>query len=90
MLIITNIHDFHYFIVFRYHIIKSNISFFHYISNIIYPANYISTASIGYTLFELNCGYHLRMLYKNNVNFRFKLKLVEKLSAELRKLMIIY
>ena len=51
--------------------------------------NNAKNASTGHTLFELNCGYHPRMLYKEKVNFRFKLKLANKLSAELRKLMIV-
>ena len=51
--------------------------------------NNAKNASSGYTLFELNYGYHPRMSYKNDVNLCFKSKLVDKLSAELRKLIII-
>ena len=29
----------------------------------------VINASIGYTLFELNCGYHLYVSYKENLNF---------------------
>ena len=46
--------------------------------------NNTKNTSIGHILFELNCGYHLRMSYKKKVNFRFKSKSVDKLSAELR------
>ena len=40
-------------------------------------------------LFELNYGYNSKMLYKEKVNPRFKSKSADKLSAELRELMII-
>ena len=40
--------------------------------------------------FELNCGYHLQMMYKEEVNSYSKSKSANKLSAELRKLMIVY
>ena len=46
-------------------------------------------ASSGHTPFELNLGYHPRMLYKDDVNFCSKSKSADKLSTELRKLMII-
>ena len=42
----------------------------------------------GHTPFELNCGYHPRMSYKDNVNLRSKFKLTDKLSTKLRELMI--
>ena len=51
--------------------------------------NNAKNASTGHTLFELNCGYHPRMLYKEEVNSCFKSKLAVELSAELRELMIV-
>ena len=46
-------------------------------------------ASTGHTLFELNCGYHPRMLYKDDVDSYFQSKSADQLSAELRELMIV-
>ena len=46
-------------------------------------------ASIGHTPFELNCGYHTWMSFKEKVNPHFKLKLADKLSAELKDLMCV-
>ena len=47
--------------------------------------NNAKNASIGYTPFELNCGYHPRILYEEEeiLNPRFKSKTVEELSSEL-------
>ena len=39
--------------------------------------------------FELDCGYHPRMLYKNNVNPCSRSKSADNLSAKLRELMIV-
>ena len=47
-------------------------------------------ASMGHTPFELNCGYHSRMSYKEGVNPRSQSKSVDKLAKELRELMIVY
>ena len=52
--------------------------------------NNAKNASTGHTPFELNCGYHFRMLYKDNVNLCFKSKLADKVSAKLRESMIVY
>ena len=46
-------------------------------------------ASTGHTPFELNYGYHPWMSYKEEVNPCSKSKLVDKLSAKLRELMIV-
>ena len=46
-------------------------------------------ASTGHMLFKLNCGYHPRMSYKEDINSHSQSKLADKLSAELRKLMIV-
>ena len=51
--------------------------------------NNAKNASTGYTPFELNCGYHPRMSYKEDVDSRFQSKSADKLSAELRELMIV-
>ena len=51
--------------------------------------NNAKNASTSHTLFELNCGYHPRMSYKEEVNSRSKSKSVDELSAELRELMIV-
>ena len=51
--------------------------------------NSAKNASTGHMPFELNCGYHPRMSYKEDVNPRSQSKLADKLSAELRELMIV-
>ena len=51
--------------------------------------NNAKNASIGHTLFELNCGYHFWMLYKEDIDSRFQSKLADELSAELRELIIV-
>ena len=51
--------------------------------------NNAKNVSTGHTPFELNCGYHPRMSYKENIDPRSQSKSAEELSAELRKLMII-
>ena len=51
--------------------------------------NNVRNASTDHTLFELNCGYHPWILYKEDVNPHSKSKLADELSAELKKLMIV-
>ena len=51
--------------------------------------NNAKNASTGHTPFELNCGYHPRMSYEEKVDPRSKSKSVDKLSAELRELIIV-
>ena len=51
--------------------------------------NNSKNASTGYTIFKLNSGYHPRMLYKEDVNPHSQSKSINKLSAELRELMIV-
>ena len=51
--------------------------------------NNAKNASTGHTPFELNCGYHPRMSYEEEVDSRSKSKSADKLSAELRELMIV-
>ena len=51
--------------------------------------NNSKNASTDHTPFELNCGYHLQMLYKEKVDSRSSSKSADKLSEKLRKLIII-
>ena len=51
--------------------------------------NNAKNASTGHTPFELNCGYHPRMSYEEEVDPRSKSKSVDKLSAKQRELMIV-
>ena len=51
--------------------------------------NNARNASTGHTPFELNCGYHPRMSYEEDVDSRSQSKSADELSAELRELMII-
>ena len=52
--------------------------------------NNAKNISFGHIPFELNFGYHFWMSYKKDVNFRSKFKSADKLSTELRELMIVY
>ena len=51
--------------------------------------NNAKNASTGHTPFELNCGFHPRMSYEEDVDPRSQSKSADKLSAELRELMIV-
>ncbi len=51
--------------------------------------NNAKNASTGHTLFELNCGYHPRVSFEEDVDPRFKSKSADELSAELRELMTV-
>ena len=51
--------------------------------------NNSKNVSTGQMPFELNCGYHSRLLYEENVNPRSQSKSADKLSAELRDLIIV-
>ena len=44
-------------------------------------------ASTGYMPFELNCGYHPWVFYKEDLDLRLLLKNAEELSSKLRSLM---
>ena len=46
-------------------------------------------ASTEYTPFELNCGYHPRVSYEEDVNPRSKFKAAKELTKELRNLMAV-
>ena len=51
--------------------------------------NNAKNASTGFTPFELNCGYHLWVSYKKDLDPYSKLRTAEKLSSELWELMIV-
>ena len=48
-----------------------------------------NNASTNHTPFEFNYGYYLRISYKEDVDPRFQSKSADKLSVELRELMIV-
>ena len=47
--------------------------------------NNAKNVSTGYTPFELNCGYHLRISYEDDVDPHSQSKSIDKLAAELRE-----
>ena len=49
--------------------------------------NNAKNASTGYTPFEMNCGFYLRLSYKENANPRSKSKTADQLAIELHTLM---
>ena len=49
--------------------------------------NNAKNASIGHTLFQLNCRFHLRSSYKKDVDLCSRLKTADELATELRDLM---
>ena len=49
--------------------------------------NNAKNASDGYTLFELNYGYHPRVYFKEDVDLQSRSRSANKLAEELRKLM---
>ena len=51
--------------------------------------NNVKNVSTSYTSFKLNYSYYSQMSYEIKVNPHFKCQLADKLSAELRKLMIV-
>ena len=51
--------------------------------------NHARNASTDHTPFELNCGYHLRESYQEDVNFHSESKLADKLLVRLRELIIV-
>ena len=51
--------------------------------------NNAKNASTGHTPFELNCGYHPRVSYEEDIDPRSKSKSADKLSAELWELMTV-
>ena len=51
--------------------------------------NNAKNANIGFTSFELNCRYHLRVFYKEDLDPRSKSRTAEELSSKLRELMTV-
>ena len=51
--------------------------------------NNAKNKSTSHTPFELNCGYHPRMSYEEEVNPHSKSKSVDELSAELKELIFV-
>ena len=51
--------------------------------------NNAKNASNVHTPFELNCSYHFRMSYEEDVNPRSQSKSADELSTKLRELMIV-
>ena len=51
--------------------------------------NNAKNASIGYTPFELNCGYHPRVLYKEDFDLRLQSRTSEERSSKLWELMTV-
>ena len=49
--------------------------------------NNTKNASTGYTPFELNCGYHPRVSYEEDIDSCSKSKSADDLAKELRELM---
>ena len=52
--------------------------------------NNVKHASIGYMSFKLNCGYHPRVSYKEDVDPRSRSKAADELTKKLRNLMAAY
>ena len=51
--------------------------------------NNAKNANTGHTFFELNCKYHPRVFYKEDLDPRSKSKITKKLSSELRNLIAV-
>ncbi len=49
--------------------------------------NNAKNASTGHTPFELNCGYHPRVSFEEDVDLRSRSRSANKLAEELRELM---
>ena len=54
-----------------------------------FACNNANNASTSFTSFELNCGYHPRVSYKEDLDSRSKSRTAEELSSELRELMTV-
>ena len=51
--------------------------------------NNAKNLSTGYTDFELNCGFHLWVFHKEDIDLCSQSKIADKLSNKLRKRMIV-
>lgn len=52
--------------------------------------NNTKNVSTGHTFFKLNCDYHDKVPFEENVDLRLRPRLADKLTAELRELMEVY
>ena len=52
--------------------------------------NNAKNASTGFTPFELNCGYHLWVSYKEDLDPHSQLKTAEELSSKFQNLIAAY
>ena len=52
--------------------------------------NNAKNASTSHSLFELNCGYHPRDLFENDINPCLKFRFTNKLAKKLKKLIDVY
>ena len=52
--------------------------------------NNTKNTNTDHMLFELNYGYHPYVLFKEDINSLFRLKIANKLLAELQELMTVY
>ena len=48
--------------------------------------NNVKNINTDYTFFQVNCGYYLQILYKEDINHCSKFKSADKLSIKLKKL----
>lgn len=55
-----------------------------------FPWNNVRNTSTEFTPFELSCGYHLQVSYKEDIDPHSKFKSANKLAMELWKLTVIY
>ena len=54
-----------------------------------FVCNNVKNTSTDHTLFKLNCGYHLSVFYKKDINPHSKSKLTNKLLIELKELITV-
>ena len=52
--------------------------------------NNTKNGSTGFTLFEFNCGYYLKVFFKENIDPRLESCFINKLNKKLRKLIKVY
>ncbi len=52
--------------------------------------NNAKKVSINHSPFELNCGFYHQVLFKGDVDLRFRFYLANKLAYKLRELILIY
>ncbi len=52
--------------------------------------NNAKNASIGHTVFKLNCGYHPRISFKEDIYSHLRSRSADALAEELRELIEVY